>query len=117
MEEDAYREFAGYFGPRFRAFFLSRGLPVGETEDLATNCVTDIALKVGKYDPSRGGGRFEAWVFTLARRALVDWWRRRRAAEPLPDDLAFPEAVDEPTDNLAEAVDALREALAKLSAD
>jgi len=117
MEEDAYREFASYFGPRFRTFFLSRGLPVGEAEDLATNCVTDVALKVGKYDPSRGGGHFEAWVFTLARRALIDWWRRRQAAEPLPDDLVFPEDTDERSDSLAEAVDALREAFAKLSAD
>lgn len=117
MEEAAYREFASYFGPRFRTFFLSRGLPGGEAEDLATDCVTDIALKVGKYDPSRGGGHFQAWVFTLARRALIDWWRRRQATEPLPDDLVFPEDFDERSDNLAEAVDALREAFARLSAD
>ena len=117
MEEDAYREFASYFGPRFRTFFLNRGLPMGEAEDLATNCVTDIALKVGKYDPSCAGGHFEAWVFTLARRALIDSWRRRRAAEPLPAELLFPEGFDEHSDKLADAVDALREAFAKLSAD
>jgi RNA polymerase sigma-70 factor (ECF subfamily) len=114
MEEDAYREFASFFGPRFRTFFLGRGLPATEAEDLAASCVTDISLKVGKYR-SLEGGRFEAWVYTLARRALIDRWRRRRPAEPLPDDLAFPAPLEgDDSESLAEAVDALREAVAKL---
>jgi hypothetical protein len=55
LEDDGFREFALYFGPRFRAFFLRRGLPEMEAEDLSVSCVTDVSLKIDKYDPHRGG--------------------------------------------------------------
>jgi RNA polymerase sigma factor (sigma-70 family) len=113
MEEDAFREFAEFFGPRFRALFLSRRLPSAEADDLAISCVTDIALKIDKYDASRGG-HFEAWVFTLARRNLIDWWRRHQDAEPLPDDLTFSGTIQDESESLTEVVDAVREAVAKL---
>jgi len=114
MEEDAYREFADFFGPRFQVFFRSRGLSAAEADDLAVTCVTDIALKVNRYDPGRGG-RFAAWVFTLAHNALIDWWRRQRVSEPLPDELAVAETRDDPA-SLVEVTYAVREAIAKLPA-
>src|SRR5436309_5189539 len=116
MEEDALREFGDRFGPRFRSFFLSHGLPVADAEDLAVSCVTDIALKIGRYDPERGG-RFEAWVFTLARRGLVDWWRRYRPAETLPEHLTAPGPEAAESDNLPAVVGAVREAVVRLSQD
>jgi RNA polymerase sigma-70 factor (ECF subfamily) len=88
-EEEAFFEFSRTFGPRFRFFFIRRGLNTGDAEELAVSCVTDIALKIDKYQPLRVGG-FEAWVFTLARRTLSDWRRARWPAEPLPDDMVAP---------------------------
>jgi len=114
MEEDAFREFADFFGPRLRALFRSRGLSAAEADDLAVTCITDIALKANRYDPSRGG-RFAAWVFTLAYRALIDLWRRQPMSEPLPPELALAESLDDPAE-LVELTDAVREAVAKLPA-
>jgi len=74
LDEDAFREFAEFFAPKFRAFFLARGLGILDAEDLTITCITDIALKVPRYRPTHGAN-FEKWVFTLARHSLADWWR------------------------------------------
>lgn len=118
LDERAYQEFSDCFGYRFRSLFFRRGLQLSDAEDLAVSCVTDIALKVEQYHPVEGGS-FEAWVFTLARRALIDWWRARRAAEPLSEDLPsdFPSDLpfdDEPVHD-SELTSAVNDALARLS--
>jgi RNA polymerase sigma factor (sigma-70 family) len=114
FDELAFKEFADMFGPRFKALFSRRGLPMAEAEDLSVSCVTDIALKVNKYRPTEGGS-FEGWVFTLAHRYLIDWWRARRATVPLPDGLAYiPTSSEEFEPNL-NAVFAVRDAMAQLS--
>jgi RNA polymerase sigma factor (sigma-70 family) len=88
LEASAFEGFAVVFGPRFRAYFLKRGLNASEAGDLAVTCVTDISLKVEQFSP-RGPGSFEGWVFTLAHRALVDWFRSRSPTESL-DEQAVP---------------------------
>jgi RNA polymerase sigma factor (sigma-70 family) len=114
LDELAFQEFADYFGSRFRSIFFRRGLLFSDAEDLAVSCVTDIALKVEQYHPIEGKS-FEAWVFTLARRALIDWWHARWAtvsiSEDFPSDLSFD---DEPGRD-SELTSAVKDALARLS--
>lgn len=114
LEEESFYEFAGLFGPRFRALFLSRGLTHADADDLSISCVTDIALKVGQYKHVANGS-FEAWVFTLARRYLIDWWRSRHASVPLPDDLPLSIPSNEEFEPDSELVSAVRAAMAQLS--
>lgn len=86
FEDEAFLEFAEIFGPRLRSFFIRRGLPAGEADDLSVSCVTDISLKVNKYTSVREGG-FSSWVFALAHNSMADWWRARHASEPMPENL------------------------------
>lgn len=79
-EPAAFEEFAEHFGPRFRAFFIAKGLQPGDAEDLAATCVTDIQLKVDRYRQLPRGS-FKAWVFVLARHAMADWYRERRRGQ------------------------------------
>jgi RNA polymerase sigma factor (sigma-70 family) len=98
-----------------RAFFVRRGLSTTDAEDLAMSCITDLALKSDRYDPERGGGRFASWVFTLARHALADWWRKHQPTSALPESLATPETgLLEESAEVSAVVDAVREAVAKL---
>jgi RNA polymerase sigma-70 factor (ECF subfamily) len=113
-EEQAFVEFADTFGPRFRSFFIKRGLSSSNAEDLTASCITDIALKVEKYKAIREGG-FEAWVFTLARNYLIDWLRAQRHSEPLSDDLAAPTPSDAEIDLEQDVVLAVGDALSQLS--
>jgi RNA polymerase sigma factor (sigma-70 family) len=112
QEEEAYAEFADTFGPRLRAYFVSRGLVLADAEDLAVSCVTDIALKVDRYRQSVGGG-FEAWVFTLARHALSDWRRTQLPTEPLDESLLVGGAGEDKEEK-SDIVFAVREALERL---
>lgn len=113
-EVQAFQEFASIFGPRLRAFFVTRGLRVFEAEDLAVSCVTDISLRVEKYRHQENGG-FEAWVFTVARNLLSDWRQSQVTAEPLPDDLEAPDPSDEETESDTSIVLAVRQTLGQLS--
>jgi RNA polymerase sigma-70 factor (ECF subfamily) len=113
LEEQSYVDFADIFGPRLKTFFLRRGLSPADAEDLSVSCVTDIALKITKYQ-SIGEGSFGAWVFTLARHSLADWWRARQETIPLSDQLEAMKPSDEPETESEVAV-AVREALEQLS--
>lgn len=115
-ESRGFQRFADAFGPRFRALFLQHGLSVSDAEDLAANCVTDIALKIpGQYRPGRRGG-FQRWVFVLARRAMVDWYRMK---PPTPVGPAM-EAIEFDTDRDLrhdfDVLEALDEAIEQLPA-
>jgi len=74
--EEAFQEFAENFGPRLVWHFRKNGLLQHEAEDLAATCVTDIALKIKRYQPSRGS--FGAWAFAIARNALADRYKQAK---------------------------------------
>lgn len=112
-DEQAFQEFSDTYGPRLRAFFASRGLRIADAEDLAVSCVSDISLRVNKYQPQQEG--FEAWVFTLARNFLSDWRRKHPEMEPLPESLAAPADPEEPDEGNQPVIIAVRRAVAGLS--
>jgi RNA polymerase sigma factor (sigma-70 family) len=60
----------------------------------AEDLVGEVFLHVVRDLPGFGGGedQFRTWVFTIARRRLVDQWRRagRRREDPWSDDLPIP---------------------------
>ena len=62
----------------------------GLAEDLVQETFIRIWRSARSYDPQRGSVR--TFVFTLARRAAVDLWRRRGA--PVPALLDEPEQAD-----------------------
>jgi RNA polymerase sigma factor (sigma-70 family) len=105
----AFRDFNIEYGRRFAAFFRRRGLSQAEAEDLAASCVTDIAIRVPQFT-EQAEGSFQAWVWTLARGALADWWRKHRPSQSLSVDVS-----DTQPDPDEEAVQALHEALGRLS--
>ncbi|MCA1634362.1 MAG: sigma-70 family RNA polymerase sigma factor [Acidobacteria bacterium] len=113
LDEDAYHVFADHFGPRFRSMFCRRGLRLMDAEDLAASCVTDIALKVEQYKSVERGG-FRAWVFTLARNSLRDWFRALKGTESLPEDLSTSIPDESEFEDDSEIISAVRDAIGRL---
>ena len=113
-EQSAFKEFSDEFGPRLRAFFISKGLRAGEAEDLAVSSVSDISRKVEKYE-RRENGSFEAWVFTIARRLLSDWRKKHPEYRPLPEGAPSDEPVTEKSPRHQAALRAVNEAYEGLS--
>jgi RNA polymerase sigma-70 factor (ECF subfamily) len=87
----------------------------GLAEDLVQETFVRLWRSAGRFDARRGTAR--TFVFTLARRAAVDLWRRRRGG-PVPAALGEPEQEDaaggEAFDQLLLRLD-VREALDALS--
>jgi RNA polymerase sigma-70 factor (ECF subfamily) len=110
-EDAAFDEFARLYGPRLRAYLLAHGLPLQEAESLAVSLVTDVALKATHFNVERGNP-FDAWVFTLARHGLADWYRRQ-ARTVITAELRDEVFEDVPT--ARDLIDAVREAMSRLS--
>ena len=89
-DEQAYRRALTLIAGRLRSFFLRRlrGLP-DEVEDLVQETLMAVHLKRGTHDPSLP---VTAWVLSIAKYKLVDFWRRRGRHESLHDDI---DQVDE----------------------
>jgi len=121
LDPGAIQRFADVFGRRFCVYFLKRGLRPSEAEDLAVNCVTDIALKVPHYYRPQQAGGFERWVFVLAYRALIGWIRARppmpvgTPEEIAPADKIVKLRTEEDSPQLLAVIEAVHEALQQLS--
>lgn len=74
-------------GPLFerhhRALFEFLSRMTGDRTS-AEDLVQDVFLRVLKYrDTYRDDGRFETWIFRIARNARADYFKRRTTTEPL----------------------------------
>jgi RNA polymerase sigma factor (sigma-70 family) len=89
-EDLAFSEFASRYSALFYSFLRRYGLHDAAAQELACNCITDVALKVrDHYTP---GTNFNAWVFTLLRRAAFTWYRKEKRLDvkDLPDSPSNP---------------------------
>jgi len=75
---------------RYLTARLGRG---ADAEDVASEVFRKFVVSLRRYDPERGS--LEAWVFTMARSALVDHLRRKRPMQSL-DDVVETLADDRP---------------------
>jgi RNA polymerase sigma-70 factor (ECF subfamily) len=72
--------------------FIRRRVPDDATADDLTQ---ETLLKVYRSRAAlREHDRIEAWLYRIARRTLIDWYRRRKPAGSLPENLRA-EAPDE----------------------
>lgn len=70
------------FHRRLRAFVSRRVRDTADVEDVVQDTFLRIHRHLGEV---RGPDRLAAWVFQVARSAIVDHYRRRRPGEPLGD--------------------------------
>lgn len=85
---------------------------------VAEDLVQDIFVRILKYRATyRDGGRFETWLYRIARNARTEYFRTRRALEPLADEaFEHPEPNPGPMRQLEAARDRsrLKQALLQL---
>src|SRR5206468_9497787 len=72
------------FVTKLRAFMRARVTDDATADDLTQ----ETLLKVYRSNASlRNGDRLEAWLYRIARRTLIDYYRKRRPSEELPASL------------------------------
>ncbi|MCI0338376.1 MAG: RNA polymerase sigma factor [Acidobacteria bacterium] len=77
LDEEAYYLFSNKYYPRLRAYFLKNRIPEWVADDLANNCIQDVALKIQQYEP-RKDASFGAWIYRIAYNVMVDYFRRNQ---------------------------------------
>ena len=96
-----------YVTPIYRTIYSRLG-NVADAEDLTARVFTEALEGLHRY---REQGHFAAWLFTIARHEVTDYYRRQRPNLPLNEDLDSPA---DSTDPLAHLVQ--EEALQQLAA-
>jgi RNA polymerase sigma-70 factor (ECF subfamily) len=72
------------FSDRLRGFIAKRVREEADVDDILQDVFAKIHAGLGRLDEEE---KLEAWLFQVARRAIVDHYRRRRVVA-LPEDLA-----------------------------
>lgn len=111
----------GHLFERYHVRLFAYLYRVTDSRAAAEDLVQDVFVRVLKYRATfRDDGRFDTWVFRIARNARNDHFRRAAPVEPLQDDaLEHPSPECDPAALLEQERDAdrLRRALARLRDD
>lgn len=114
-EADAFEDLHSRVAGPVHGFLRARGAE--DPEGLANEVLLRAFRSIGDFEG--GETQFRAWVFTIARNALVDqrrrWSRRPRLQVVDPDDL--PEAVVPQTEPVSFEDERIQELLAELTDD
>jgi RNA polymerase sigma-70 factor (ECF subfamily) len=97
-DHDAFGRLYDLYGPMVHGILLAR-VPYDEVNDLVQD-VFLIAFR--RIHTLREAGAFGGWLAMITRNRAVDFHRRKRETEELPENLARPRSVD------PEAAEALR---------
>ena len=82
------------FNHRLRSFIRGRVSDEDTAEDILQQVFIRIHANMGAL---RDQGKLESWVYQIARHAIIDHYRSRRATVELPESLAVhEEALEEP---------------------
>jgi RNA polymerase sigma-70 factor (ECF subfamily) len=74
-----YRSYAR----RFLSYFMKHRVPREQAEDLAQDVFVSIVRHAESF---RGETRIDAWMWAIARNALIDHFRRARPEDPFEED-------------------------------
>ncbi len=69
-------------------------------EDLTSEVFTKAFQKINSFDAAKGS--FSAWLYRIARNAIIDYYRTKKSTVPIDDlfDIGFDERTAEQTDAL-----------------
>jgi RNA polymerase sigma-70 factor, ECF subfamily len=87
----AWREFVTLYGPLLSAWCRRRGLRDHDVDDVVQTVLLRLARRMSSFEYDASQGSFRAYLHTLARFSINDWFRERREQNPgeggLPLDL------------------------------
>ena len=76
-DREAFSTLFDHLAPKVKAFLIRRGINAAGADDVMQDVMLNVWTKAGLYDAPRGS--LQAWVFTIARNALIDRVRRQKS--------------------------------------
>jgi RNA polymerase sigma-70 factor (ECF subfamily) len=77
-DDDAWKEFHRIYAPLIARYAHRRGLGRADAEEIAQDCMQDLARAMPNFVYARQKGRFKAYVKTVADHRIDRWLRRPR---------------------------------------
>jgi RNA polymerase sigma factor (sigma-70 family) len=89
----AWNRFAKLYAPVLTHWAKKTGLNETAADDVVAEIFAALAANIGKFRPERG--KFRCWLKTVARNKAAEVRRRRvNPTQPMPEELADPNARD-----------------------
>jgi len=71
----AWQEFVEIYQPVIDALARKRGLQAADADDVTQEVLTRVARSIEKWDPDPSKGSFRAWLATITRNLVVQFFR------------------------------------------
>lgn len=81
-DSEAWSEFHRTYGPMLYRFLRSRGLQDADASDLIQEVLRSVGTAIERLDYQREKGSFHAWLFTITRNKLYNFFEKRKRDEP-----------------------------------
>lgn len=87
----AFAELFRHFGPRVKAFCLSRGASPSQADEITQEAMIQVWRRAGQFDQRKASAA--TWIFTIARNKHIDMFRRESRPELTAEDLGMDSCV------------------------
>ena len=88
QDHEAWGDFVSSYGPMLYRFVRSRGLQDSDASDLVQDVMRSVGLAIGRLEYAKDKGGFRAWLFTITRNKLSNFFNKRRRIGPTANDTA-----------------------------
>jgi RNA polymerase sigma-70 factor (ECF subfamily) len=109
----AFRQLYRHFLPKIYGYIASRVGGKQEAEDLTSTVFLKVVEHFDRFK-NRGEGSFAAWIFTIARNELKQFYRRSRPETPLSNEISHSPNIEGDLQDM-ERFQQVRAALGRLS--
>jgi len=92
QDRAAFQALFEHFAPRIKAVMLKGGVNMMQAEDLMQDVMMTVWRKSAQFSPDRG--TVSAWIFTIARNARIDLFRKA-SSRPYDDVYEMEIAADD----------------------
>ncbi len=87
-DERAFVKVFEFYAPRIKTYLMRCGFDSCTAQDGAQEALTKVWRRAASFDPQRGSA--SAWVFAIARHAVIDAGRAARDRPDLQADISMP---------------------------
>ena len=75
---EAWYQFVDIYAPLIQAYLLRRGVESWDVADIVQDVLWKVTQKIADFDYNTQRGKFRAWLLTVTRHHLFDYWAADR---------------------------------------
>lgn len=88
-DSEAWTEFVQLYAPVIRGYARRRGLQPADAADVLQDVLVSVSRAIDSFDYQPQSGRFRAWLYTVTRHAVFDWFTARKQRPLATGDSEF----------------------------